>query len=764
MRQLGAWMSAHRALVQALLLAGTLIALFGASRLQIDDVPRSFYRSEDPEFVRLSQVFEDFGSDDSDCVVLLQGELFSGSAVTELQALDRDLASIAGVREVWSLADTWVFENGLPHPLLPSAEATQGQLQEAREAALRHPLLGGKILSLDGLSTVLVIRLENDSQAVSAVRPIVAAIETRLEASRKLGLTAGLTGVPAISAEVFDRIEYEQGVFAIIGAVIGFLVGWALFRRPVPMLITSGASILAGLWAVGTFGLIGRPMNILSSGLPLLVMVIALTDAVHLMLDVARSRSAGLSPAEASSSAIRHLGLPCALTSLTTAVGFGSLAVSRVSVIREFGLIFALAIVLSFIVVISSVPNLSQSFLRVPDKTKPPEPRKLSAPAAERVIRFVLARPRSVSVLGALLTLALAVACLELEPDNRLTEASPRGSQRVETLVAAEDAFGGVLSASVLCEWNSEEVDASETLDAIAEVQASMGSRDFFHGTLSVLDLLAALPGAASDSASATPGQDTEAGLGALQLFPSELVSRVWRPDLGRALVSARVPDASNQEAEVAYGALNEKLDTIRERFPQVSFELTGTEVASRRIINFMIVDFAIGIAIAAAVIFAVLSVAFRSVRIGMLCILPNIFPVVATGAVLAALGRELQMTSVIAFTVCLGLAVDDTIHFVARYRRELERTRDPKEAAVAAFVHVGRALVVTTAILLGGFLAMAFSTVPTTQTFAGICTLGLVAALFGDLLFLPALLVAGAHPPRKDGPNVDLAGAKSPG
>ena len=116
--------------------------------------------------------------------------------------------------------------------------------------------------------------------------------------------------------------------------------------------------------------------------------------------------------------------------------------------------------------------------------------------------------------------------------------------------------------------------------------------------------------------------------------------------------------------------------------------------------------------------------------------------PVRPRASSLALLGLELQATSVIAFTVCLGIAVDDTIHYLTRYRRELALCGDVSEAAVRAFLGVGRALVVTTAVLIGGFGVMLLSQIPTTQLFGLIGVVGLLAALLGDLVLLPAMLV----------------------
>ena len=136
-----------------------------------------------------------------------------------------------------------------------------------------------------------------------------------------------------------------------------------------------------------------------------------------------------------------------------------------------------------------------------------------------------------------------------------------------------------------------------------------------------------------------------------------------------------------------------------------------------------------------------VLTVAFRSLRIGCLTIVPNILPLLVTAAGLSLLGMPLQITSALTFSLCLGLAVDDTIHVAARYRLSLNECKDPQLAIEDTIRHVGSALIVTTVILLGGFAAMLTSPMPGVQLFAFLSGITLIAALIGDLFLFPAML-----------------------
>jgi len=154
------------------------------------------------------------------------------------------------------------------------------------------------------------------------------------------------------------------------------------------------------------------------------------------------------------------------------------------------------------------------------------------------------------------------------------------------------------------------------------------------------------------------------------------------------------------------------------------------------------VVDLAVSLGTASLIIFVVLAVVYRSLRLGLISIIPNFFPLAITGTVLWVFGQSLEIVSVCAFTVCLGIAVDDTIHFLTRYREEEERSECRRQSIRKSFVGVGTALIMTTCVLIIGFSTALLSDARDHRIFAamGIMTIG--SALFADLIFLPALLL----------------------
>ncbi len=183
------------------------------------------------------------------------------------------------------------------------------------------------------------------------------------------------------------------------------------------------------------------------------------------------------------------------------------------------------------------------------------------------------------------------------------------------------------------------------------------------------------------------------------------------------------------------------ELQQIKHRHPQFEFEMAGSAVWRWENLYQILIDLAASLGAASLIIFGVLAVVYRSIRLGLISVVPNMFPLVATGTFRVVSGQTLELVSVCAFTVCLGIAVDDTIHFLTRYREERARIDDENEAIRRAFTGVGTALILTTVVLVAGFSTVLFSDARDHRIFAMMGALTIATALFADLIFLPALL-----------------------
>ena len=724
----------HRRGVGVFLAALTALALAGLVRLEFEDRPRAIFRAGDEDYARLEQVFRDFGSDDGDAVVVLEADdWFTPESVALLRDLRERLVPLPGVISVISFDTLPVLDAGfLPRPLVPGGTPDRAALERARADARVHPLVGGRLLSEEGRTTLLIVRHDPALQRIEHLKPVVESIERGVRgAVSGTSIRARLTGIPPIRVEIFGLLRNEAMRSDLLAGLAGLCVAALLFRRVGPVLLTASGAFLGSLWTMGLYGWAGWKFDLLSSAVPMLVLVIGFTDALHLVIDFRRSRAAGQASLEAARGALRHLGQACALTSLTTAIGFGSLAVSRVDAIRNFGIQAAIGVLLTFVAVVTVVPWLASFTRRAPAS----RPEELSAGRLTRAVeRVAFGRPRSVAWSGVALVIGLIAVATQLSVENRLSETSPEDSETIQALFHVDEVFGGIVPAYVLVEWEAElALESPEVMGALRDVEALIEADPLAAAPLSAARLLALF------GPHAPPSR--------LGLLPDALLHSVARPDLGRAVVSFRLPDEGAELLDPAVARLRAGLERLAREHDGVRLHLTGTGIVARENVNAMIRDLALGLALASVLIFFLMTLELGSLRLGAISVLPNILPLGVTAAALVVFGLPLQMTSAVVFTVCLGLAVDDTVHVLNRFKIESRKSGDVRAAVATTLGTVAPALVVTTAVLMAGFGVLTLSSIPSLRLFGSLGVLGFVAALIGDLFLLPALLVAFARP-----------------
>lgn len=719
----------HRPRVLLFVILVTVLGGIAAWNLEFDDVPRDIFRSEDEGYARLMQTMQEFGSDDVDALVVLEADdWFTPERAGLLRELLAGVAEVEGVSSVFSPLQIPFFDGGLlPRSMMPAEDASADDWARAKQAALEHPLIGNQLLSLDGRTMIAVAKLDDDATAVREIRPTIEQLQDLLGAASEGGdVRARLSGIPTIRVEIYDVIKRENVRLFLLAGLFGATVAFVLLRRPGAIVPALAAAMLGSLWGVGAVQFWGGKIDILKTAMPSIVLVIGLTDGVHLVMDMRHGRAEGLDRVRAAGEAIRHLGPACFLTSVTTAIGFASLVVGEISIVKGFGIATATAVGFTFVAVLTTTPLFSSYS------------RHMGSPgvgitgAVSRLLRgvaeFVLDHTLKVSAVGVIGTGALLWLALQIEPDNRLTEASPRDRESLQALHDVDEAFGGSVFAGVVVEWDeSLEPDSPEVLAAMDAVADAMRAAPHFSAPISLADLVRSLPGASAS---------------ALSVVPDELVRFFVRPDLRKGLVRSRMPDVASAQEALAAERLEASLADIAEEHPRMRFALTGTTLVARDTVDTMIEQLARGLGLAAIVIFLVLALELRSLRLGLCSLVPNAFPIVFSAAFLHVSGHTLQVSTVVSFSVLLGIAVDDTVHLLVRYRRELAVDHDPRAAMARTIERVGAALFVTTSILLVGFGSLFLSEIPINIVTGKVCCIGFAAALVGDLLFLPALVV----------------------
>ena len=708
----------------------SLPAAWGLQFLQFDGSPQNIFASDGADYAFFRDVLNDFGSDDNDCLLLVSSDqLFTPSAIAGLRELVERAEQVEGVSSVWSIL-----------PLLPDGGSSGEALQRAERRLRNHPLAAGQLLAESAPTTLVIVRLEASRNVLERFEPPVRRLEQLAgEVAARHPLTIQATGIPPLRVEIFRAVQDEAVKFTVAGALLALLTSLVVFRRLSLVIISSVGPLLGAFWTLGGMGLVGQPLNVINVVLPTLVVAVGLTNAIHLVIHIRRQIAQGDAARRAAADAIRQLGGACALAAGTTAIGFGSLVASQAGIIRQFAVVCAAGVMLAFLAVMLSVPVLSAILLRGKVHMRLRRPYRLPL-ILDQMTGRLLGRARTVVAASVILSLVLASSVFYLEPDSQLSETIPRDRPSYRTLQRCNEEFGGAVQLMVVVEWPENESFASPAvLDSLMSVEQVLQRHEVPRYPLSILNVLRTIPG---------PDGDLVWKARLVGGLPKELTQRFVRSDLRRAIVVARLADLGCAAYQRVFDQLDQDLAVVQRSHLGMRVTLTGTPVLASRNINKMILDLGRSLSLAIVVIFFIITVAFWSWRIGLISIVPNMFPLAATSALLILTGRPLQLSAVLVFTICLGIAVDDTIHYLNRFVQERRARPDDITLVLRRCSSgVGTALVTSTLVLLAAFATLLTSEIPTTRVFAELACTAIFAALIGDLVFLPALLKCFAGP-----------------
>jgi predicted RND superfamily exporter protein len=697
---------------------------------------------------------EPFRVGGGECVVVVTGEdLFTKENLRALREAVAKLDALPQVsRVLWIDSIPGLNLFGLPEPLLPHPNASPRQIQQARERTLSNPLAVGQLISRDGTTLLLHLRIDwfqatSDSACTTELRKAAEAAAAQVPGA---DLQFQVTGRAPLYLMMAHNHLRDSWRYQVIGYSIMIVTALVMFRGFSAVIIVAVAPALGVFWTMGMlhfFELQNNPFNDII--VPVLISLVGLTDSVHLMAEIRNQRAAGHDTRGATRRGVARVGLACALTSLTTAVGFASLAWAHHEIVRDFGWSCVLGVVLTFVSVLTVIPLGCRS----------PLGRRLhvglGTSLIDRQLRrigplvgWILRHDRKIAWLAIATTLVLAAACTQLQPDEKRYSGLSESGEAARALRHLDRVLGGLESGSVRVAWNGE-TGHGELLDVLREVDRALDDEPLLGQPLGLHDLLAALPGEGPADERMT----------LLELLPASLKRAFYAPEARTASIQFRVQDIGIAHYGPVFSRVESTLAEISRRHPAFTLQLEGDAVWRWRNIYRIVMDLATSLGTASIVIWLILTVVYRSIRIGLISIVPNLFPLVATGGLLLVTGQYLELVTVCVFTICIGIAVDDTIHFLTRYVEEAATAATQHEAIQRAFTGVGSALLMTTIVLVTGMMTAVFGDARDARIFGTMGAITLTSALFADIFFLPALLSRFAR--RSSRASSELPGGK---
>jgi uncharacterized protein len=730
----------------AIALALAALAVLGIERLKVDDSLSQLFRSNSPAFQEYEQVSREFPSSEYNVLVVVSGaKLLERESVEKLRTLVTDLQLIDGARGVISMfsAREPSPNGGLPPPLFPENLPQGADYHRLIERVTSNQLIRGKLLSNDGRLALIVLSLEPKIVDSDRLQATVADIrKTMAEDLKGAGLTAELTGVPVMQLEIRRALERDRILYNAVGFTLGCAIAALFFRRLSLMIVAAGPPLLAIVFALGILGWIGFSLNMFLNVMTPLIMVISFSDSMQLTFAARDRLMAGDDKRTAFRKAILVVGPACIVTHAAAGLSLLGLLTSSSDLIRGFGEAGFIATAIALVTELSLVPVLGVLLIgdeaRFVAKLKTADPgvtalRRFCAWVARRMVH----RPVLYSLVGLAVVGALGFDYSGLKPSYRLADQVPDQGHATQASRELDAELNGSNPIDVLISFPpGAGLYAPQTLATIADVHRTLETEPGVGNVWSLETLRRWL----ADKMGLT---SVAALKEYVSYLPHYLVRWFISKDQKAVIVSGVVPDKNLPQLVPIVHRLDARLNAVRAAHPGYRISVTGLSVIAARNSADMINDLNLALTVEFVFIAAFIGLAFRSVTIGVACLFPGLFPVVAAGSLLRLLGYGMQFAAIISLFVSFGLGLSATIHFLNRMVRERKPRDDPAIAVERATVLIGPALILTTLVLSCGLAALVFSNLPALRMFGWLSSFAMLAALTGDLLILRPIITA---------------------
>ena len=506
------------------------------------------------------------------------------------------------------------------------------------------------------------------------------------------------------------------------------------------MLLAALPPILAVGWSLGLLGWLGFKLNLFLNVMTPLVMVMGFADSMQVVSAVRIRLREGDDPRAALAFAVRVVGPACVLAHACALVSFLALLTSDSGLIRSFGQAGGLATLVSYLAVLGAMPLIGLALLgrgAKLDKAATPSDRWMDGVGAlvgwivDRVVR----RPAVYTLAGLALLALFSWQHLSLQPRYRLADQVPDREQALNATGRLDQKLTGSNPVHVMIDWSDgKPLFGAEALATIAAVHTIVETQAGLGNVWSLDSLRRWLKAGGDDSIETVKSY--------VAILPEHLVRRFIAKEQTAVLVTGRLPDVDASEILPVIDRLDRALDAVRKDHPGFTLSVTGLPAIAARNSAGMIRQLNQALLIQVVVVAALLGLAFRSWFVGLISMLPGLFPVVAAGSFLSLTGQGLEFASIIALIIIFGLGVDALIHFLNRLRREEQPGEAPALAIRRARVLVGPAIILTTIVLTFGLGVTMFSDLPSLRLFGRVCAVTLAVSLVADLLLLPATIM----------------------
>ncbi len=761
-------------------------------KITIDTSTEGFLHTDDPALVAYNNFRDQFGRDEVIIIAIKSADIFSPKFLETIQKLHEeleenvpyidDITSLVNARNTRGEADELIVEDLLEH-----WPQNQGEMTALKKRVLTNPLYKNLLISEDATFTTIIIKTqshsslgqdvdvlegfeeeaaqdrnvkskaadqgayltdEENSRAVNAARGVI-------EKYRAPDFDIFLTGSPVVTHFLKRSMINDMRKFVALAVATVAILLFVMFRRVSGVLLPLVIVILSLLATIGIMALAGVAVKVPTQILPSFLLAVGVGTSVHILAIFFQRLQKTNDKEEAIAYALGHSGLAVVMTNVTTACGLMSFATAEVAPVADLGLFAGIGVLLTFINTLVLLPAV---LALVPVSAKRLNGRPSKSSLMDRFLsgisHFSTTHPVPILIVSSLIVGLSIFAALQIRFSHDVLKWFPEKNEIRRATEKIDHELRGTLNLEVIIDaGNENELYNPALLKRIDKAAADTESLEFeevFVGKAwSLATILKEINQALNENRSDYYRIPSNRDLIAQEFLLFENSGSDDLEDVVDSQFSkARFTIKGPFKDAVKYNRL---IDTVNryfdENFPGETITLTGLMVLMSRTVKNAIISMARSYVIALVVITVLMIILIGRFRIGLLSMIPNLAPILIMLGIIGATPFKMDLFTMMVASIAIGLAVDDTIHFMHNFRRYYEQSGDPKQAVYETLHTTGRAMLVTSIVLSIGFFIFVFASMNNLFAFGLLTAITILMALAADYLVAPALMVLVNRP-----------------
>lgn len=764
-QRLAGFVLKYRLLLLLLLLAGTGVMGYFASKVQMSYDYVATIPHDNPKFLEYQDFKQKFGGDGNVLMLAVQTDkFFQADFFKDYVQLNKDMKNVFAVENIMSvpMAINLVKNDStqkLEANLLFKGDLSNQAVIDSLSGIFKTLLFYKGLLYNPDTHAYLMAIYVNKDVFNSPKRTAVVAEITKLANAfqEKQHTEVHLSGLPLIRTAMAVKVADELKLFLKISFLLTGLILFLFFRSFGAVLMSMIVVAIGVIWSVGTIVLMGYKITLLTGLIPSLIVVIGIPNCVYFLSKYHTEYAKDANKTRALVHMIQRMGIVTLFTNLTAAIGFGVFCFTNSAILKEFGVVAGLNIMFIFLISFIFLPSVL-SYLPAPkSKHTTYLDNRFFGAILDFLTTLVFKYRPWVYGVSLVLVIGAIVGMGRLQSVGYMLDDIPHTDKLYTDLKFLETNFKGVMPLEIAVDTKRKNgVVNLQTLNKLDELTQLIASQPDFGRPLSVVEGIKFAKQAYYNGDSSNYAVPNQFDLGFLAPYLrmkggstagpastfSKLVSSFMDSTKQVARLSVNMKDVGSQKLPVLLDSLEPKVTAI---FDTAHYKVTftGTSVIFQEGTRFIINGLMESIILAFVLIMFCMLYLFRSWRMLIISLIPNVIPLVVTAGVMGWVGVPLKPSTVLVFSVALGIAIDVTIRFLVNFKQELPRHDFDISATVKQTIHeTGLSIMYTSAILFAGFMIFSFSGFGGTKALGWLTSLTLVVAMITNLTILPALLL----------------------